>query len=241
MAKNPLGRRAHRGSLKDQLKDKSRRRRDTLDDLAAPAAAPRARRNDLRPTLELVEVPINVLRYPARRLTKVDPALVAEVAGSISELGDIMPILIGRDNLVLDGRVRVDAAKLLGLDTIRCIRVDHLSEAEQRLATLALNRMAEKRTWDLAELKLEFDELVLLRRPDRDLRLLARRRSTISGWLSPAASARSARLLLTGMPRRSRVRAIWCVWERTASSAATPPIPPSWSVCCRAPRRCGCS
>ena len=49
----------------------------------------------------------------------------------------------------------------MGLVQIPCIRVDHLSENEQRLLRLAVNRLGEKGRWDLDELKIEFGELIL--------------------------------------------------------------------------------
>src|SRR3954452_6361841 len=44
---------------------------------------------------------------------------------------------------------------------VPCIRVDHLNATEQRLLRLAVNRLAEKGTWDLEELKAEFNELII--------------------------------------------------------------------------------
>ena len=90
-----------------------------------------------------------------------DAAHVREVAASISALGFCDPILIGKDNVVLDGEVRVEAAKLLGLPSVPCVRVDHLTDEEQRLLRLAINRLGEKGQWDLDELKIEFEELIL--------------------------------------------------------------------------------
>jgi ParB-like chromosome segregation protein Spo0J len=43
----------------------------------------------------------------AREVRKLDPAHVREVANSISALGFCAPILVGKDNLVLDGATRV--------------------------------------------------------------------------------------------------------------------------------------
>ena len=40
--------------------------------------------------------------------------------------------------------VRVEAAKLLGLPHIPCIRAKHLSASERRLVRMALNRLSEK-------------------------------------------------------------------------------------------------
>ena len=159
---NPL---AIERSLKENLKGKSRRRREDLTRLAAPAAAPRALRNDILPHLEIVYVPLGELRSPARNVRKIDPAHVREVAATISALGFCVPILIGKNNLVIDGEVRLEAAKLLGLDRAPCVRIDHLSEDEQRVLRLAVNRLGEKGQWDLEELKIEFEELILADAP----------------------------------------------------------------------------
>jgi hypothetical protein len=48
---------------------------------------------------------------------------------------------------------------------VPCIRVDHLDETEQRLLRLAVNRLGEKGSWDLDELKVEFEELTIADAP----------------------------------------------------------------------------
>jgi DNA modification methylase len=152
-------------SFKQQLKGESRRRREGLTRLAAPAAAPRALRNDVLPPLEIVNVLLGELRSPARNVRKIDPAHVREVAATISALGFCVPILIGKNNVVIDGEVRLEAAKLLGLECVPCVRIDHLTEDEQRVLRLAVNRLGEKGQWDLEELKIEFEELILADTP----------------------------------------------------------------------------
>jgi hypothetical protein len=90
---------------------------------------------------------------------------VREVANSIGTLGFWAPILVGRDNLVLDGAVRVQAARLLGLGRAPCVRVEQLSETDQRVLRLAMNRLSEKGEWNLDALKIEFEELILADAP----------------------------------------------------------------------------
>jgi DNA modification methylase len=53
----------------------------------------------------------------------------------------------------------------LGLDRVPCVRVDHLSDVEERVLRAAINRLGEKGEWDVDELKLEFEELVLTETP----------------------------------------------------------------------------
>ena len=67
--------------------------------------------------------------------------------------------------MLLDGEIRVEAAKHLGLPTVPCIRIDHLTDEEQRTLRLAINRLSEKGQWDLTSLKIEFEELNLSNAP----------------------------------------------------------------------------
>jgi hypothetical protein len=98
-------------SLRQKLQRKSRGRRKDLVQLAKASAAPHARRNDPLPQLELVNVRLDDLNLPVRKTRKCMPAHVREVMGSISELGFCAPVLIGKDNLILDGEVRIEAAR----------------------------------------------------------------------------------------------------------------------------------
>ncbi len=138
----------------EQLKTKSRGRRETLSNLQTAMATRHPSRNDLSPALALVDLPIDALRTPNRKVRVLDEAHVQEIARAIASLGFCVPILIGKDNLVLDGQSRVEAARRLGLARLPCIRVDHLSEQEQKLLGLAVNRLGEKGRWDIDELRL---------------------------------------------------------------------------------------
>jgi len=102
---------------------------------------------------------------PAREVRKLDPAHMRDVATSISTFGFCTPILVGKDNLVLDGAIRVQAARLLGLGRAPCIRIEYLSAEKQRVLRLAVNRLGEKGEWNLDELKIEFEELILAEAP----------------------------------------------------------------------------
>ena len=79
-----------------------------------------------------------------------------EIVRSISVLGFCAPILIGEDNVVLDGQSRIEAARRLGLARVPCIQMGHLTKTEQKLLGLAVNRLGEKGRWDLDALKIEF-------------------------------------------------------------------------------------
>jgi hypothetical protein len=150
-----------RDSLREGLKEKGRRRRKASDELASASYGRAAVRNDLLPALQVKSYSTDSLRSPARRVRKADSAHIREIANSIRAFGFNVPVLIGRDNTVLDGASRLEAARQIGLSTVPGIRVDHLNATEQRLLRLAVNRLAEKGTWDLEELKAEFNELII--------------------------------------------------------------------------------
>src|SRR5271166_5590002 len=134
-------------SLTHQLKAKSRGRREGLERLrsASPARAPR---NDPLPDLDLAYISLEDLRMPSREIRKLDPAHVREVANAIITLGFCAPVLVGRDNAVIDGVVRVEAARQLGLGRAPCVRIEHLNDTEQRVLRLAVNRLRGGRRED---------------------------------------------------------------------------------------------
>jgi hypothetical protein len=150
------------------LKAKGRsRRKAAVRHAEAEKAGWRAGRNDILPSLRIEPCPIDALKLHVRKLRKNDPAHVREIANSISRLGFNVPLLIGKDNVVVDGDSRLEAAKLLGLSSVPCIRVDHLDETEQRLLRLAVNRLAEKVFGTLPNWKLSSRNLLLLTRQSR--------------------------------------------------------------------------
>lgn len=152
-------------SLRDGIKSRNRKQREFR--LRLVNATPDVvARNDRLPFLAIEMLDLDAVPPPKkRRLRKSDAAHIREVANSIQALGFCVPVLIGQDNVVLDGFSRLDAARLLALPAIPCIRIGHLTETEQRLLRLAVNRLGEKVMWDLPELQAEFEELIIASAP----------------------------------------------------------------------------
>lgn len=145
--------------LRGQLKTKSRKRREDVSSLVQTSGA-RSNRNDLLPNAAFVSVSPQQLLPPKRNVRKITPTHLQEVIGSIQSFGFCVPPLIDAENRVLDGVIRVEAAKRLGLPSIQCVRVDHLNPQDLRLFRTAINRLGEKGQWDLGELKTELSELI---------------------------------------------------------------------------------
>lgn len=105
----------------------------------------------------------------ARNARTHSPAQVAGIAGSIREFGFNNPVLIDKDNGIIAGHGRVLAAQQLGLDTVPCLRLGHLTKTQRKAYILADNRLAELAGWDTEMLALEIADLRL---DDVDLELL---------------------------------------------------------------------
>ena len=90
------------------------------------------------------------------------PKQIAEIASSIKAFGFNNPVLIDKVGTIIAGHGRVEAAKKLGLDTVPCLRLEHLSEAQKRAYILADNKLAEKAGWDREILRIELQHLTTL-------------------------------------------------------------------------------
>jgi DNA modification methylase len=152
-------------SLREILKTKGRSRRKAAATHAEAEKGSQPRRNDILPLLQIENCSVDALQLSARRLRKSDPAHVREIVNSIGALGFNVPLLVGKNNVVIDGDSRLEAAKSLGMLSVPCIRVDHLNETEQRLLRLAVNRLGEKGAWELGKLEAEFKELIIADAP----------------------------------------------------------------------------
>lgn len=104
---------------------------------------------------------LSAYRRNARKHSKKQ---IRQIAESIRAFGFNAPVLINAFNVILAGHGRVEAAKLLDLATIPCLRLEHMTEAQQRGYLLADNRIAEGATWDDDLLAMELSDL--LKMPD---------------------------------------------------------------------------
>jgi DNA modification methylase len=82
-----------------------------------------------------------------------------QIAASIDRFGFTNPILVDRDNGIVAGHGRVEAAKLLGLKKVPTIRLDAMSPDEVRAYVIADNKLAERAGWDRDLLAIELQEL----------------------------------------------------------------------------------
>jgi DNA methylase/ParB-like nuclease domain len=111
--------------------------------------------------------PINKLVFYGRNPRKNDAA-VDRMCGSIREFGFKIPCLVRSDGEVIDGHLRLKAARRLGIIDIPVILCDEWSETQVKAFRIMVNRSATWADWDDELLKLE---LLDLETSDYDLAL----------------------------------------------------------------------
>jgi len=87
---------------------------------------------------------------------------VRQIADSIRAFGFINPVLIDGEQQIIAGHGRVEAAKLLGMDQVPTICLDHMTEAQRQAYIIADNRLAELAGWDKDILTIELQNLIAI-------------------------------------------------------------------------------
>lgn len=118
----------------------------------------------------------------AQNSRKHDHQQVEGIAASIREFGFCNPVLIDGDNGIIAGHGRVMAAQLLGLPTVPCLRLTHLTDTQKRAYIIADNKLQEvSGSWDEEKLKAEVEALMA---EDFDLRIIGLREDEVSDLLT---------------------------------------------------------
>lgn len=86
-------------------------------------------------------------------------AAIDAVAASIREFGFKVPVVIDRNNILITGHTRLEAAKKLGITKIPAIRASDLTDAQVKAFRLADNKVSEIATWDDKALAAELQAL----------------------------------------------------------------------------------
>jgi DNA modification methylase len=140
--------------LKNQFQIKTAQRRSenkAATRLVAARAGPG--RNDLQPQMATVMRPVGALCASRTRSRETTPEILEGVIRSFKRYGVILPVVIDRDDVIIQGHVMWEAAQQLGFETIECRVVDHLDAVEIEALGLALNRIGELGKFDLEKLR----------------------------------------------------------------------------------------
>jgi ParB-like chromosome segregation protein Spo0J len=102
--------------------------------------------------------PIDKLVFYARNPRKNDSA-VDRMCGSIREFGFKIPVLARSDGEVVDGHLRLKAARKLNIAEIPVILCDEWTPAQVKAFRIMVNRSVSWAEWDEELLSLELQEL----------------------------------------------------------------------------------
>ena len=104
--------------------------------------------------------PLDWLRPDPRNPRTHPDAQLAKLAESIRTFGFNNPILADPTGVIIAGEARLAAARMVGLETVPVLVLDHLDEVRRRAFALADNRIALDAGWDedrLAEILAEIE------------------------------------------------------------------------------------
>src|SRR5690242_4377524 len=120
-------------------------RETTLADNSAKAPVPGS-----EPRIEMV--PIAALKPRENNPRKHSKKQIRMLADLIREVGFLSVVLIDRNNTLITGHGRIEAAKVAGLDKVPAMRCEDLTEAQIEAFVIADNRISELGEWDYTRL-----------------------------------------------------------------------------------------
>ena len=91
---------------------------------------------------------------------KHDKTQIANVAESIKQYGFVQPIVVDKNDVIVIGHCRYEAAKKLKLETVPCVCVDELTDEQVKALRIVDNKSNES-PWDMEFLADELAEVDL--------------------------------------------------------------------------------
>lgn len=124
-----------------------------------PPSPPRSNYDAIRVHIE--HVAIERVSPAARPLKRHGKQYVAKLAAGLSRFGFLVPMLVDEEYRLVAGHARLAAARLIKLEQVPVIRVDHLTSEQLRLLAIYENKISQGSEFDEEALNLEFEELRL--------------------------------------------------------------------------------
>lgn len=97
--------------------------------------------------LVIVPRPVNALRFYENNPRRNDE-VVSKMVDQIREFGFVVPMLIQPDGEVIDGHLRLKAARVMGMTEVPCIVASDWSPAQIKAFRISVNKSSEWATWD---------------------------------------------------------------------------------------------
>ena len=90
---------------------------------------------------------------------RINDHAVAQAAAAIKEFGFRVPILAKSSGLIVDGHLRLKAARQLGLQTVPVLLADDMTDVQIKAFRISVNKIAGLATWNDGLLALELADL----------------------------------------------------------------------------------
>ena len=107
---------------------------------------------------EFLTLPIDEV-IPYENNPRVNDIAVNDVVASIRQCGNVDPIEVDENNIILSGHTRLKALKALEYPEVQVLRITGLTDEQKRKYRILANKTAEKAEWDFEKLELELDGL----------------------------------------------------------------------------------
>lgn len=108
--------------------------------------------------LQIIQRTPEELQPYAKNNKRHPPEQIERIAQSITEYGFTQPIVIGKDDTIIIGHARLEAALRLGLETVPTVQIDATEHDERRLRLLD-NRLSDLGEYDKEAIQEELSKI----------------------------------------------------------------------------------
>lgn len=111
-----------------------------------------------QPELKIVYLPVEKIK-PYKDNPRDNSKAIKKVAASIRDNGFRQPLVLDKNNVIITGHTRFEAAKTLGMEKLPCIIAADMSKEKVKAYRIADNKVAEYSTWNDSLLASEMEAL----------------------------------------------------------------------------------
>ena len=97
---------------------------------------------------------------PYKNNPRINDEAVEYVINLIKEVGYVNPIVLDKDNVIINGHTRLKAVQKLGFKKVACIIKNDLTPEQVKMYRLADNKVSEISGWDYELLESELAEII---------------------------------------------------------------------------------
>lgn len=115
-----------------------------------------------KPVASISELPIQIVTPHPESPRKHSERKIKRLMKNIQTFSFVMPLLVDKDNRLIAGHARLEAARRLEMTTVPVIRLEHLTPEQADAFRIADNRLTEQAQWDEVLLAKQLKALSIL-------------------------------------------------------------------------------